>query len=236
MCLWKSLSPFRALGTASQAGGLFAAATSWPATTSAESHALLCSCLSGFSCSSTFSSLEWLWGILQPPGSHVGRGGHRTPCPDQACRDCCGQHGRAAAGSISAVCLSAWSGGHQLPPRSLFNSPRAWQIASLVLTAVCLIRGANRRLSPGAVLLSCCSSSSPRAWDGASSCGGLCRGGTCTPSLSQAPGHGFWQVEAVSWKLTRLVGPAEHLLVWAAEFLLTALACRHGLWPSGWLE
>lgn len=76
--------------------------------------------------------------------------GHRNPRPDQACWDCCGQRGRAVVGSISAVCLSVWSGGHRLPPSSLFDSPQAQQIASLVLTAVCPIRGANRGPGPRA--------------------------------------------------------------------------------------
>ena len=49
-------------------------------------------------------------------------------------------------------------------------------------------------------------------------------------------GRGFWQGEAVSWKPTRLVGPAEHLLARAGEFLLTASACWCALRPSGWLE
>lgn len=49
---------------------------------------------------------------------------------------------------------------------------------------------------------------------------GLCRGETCITSLSQAPGHGLWQGEAVSWKLIRLVGPTEHLFAWAGEFSL----------------
>lgn len=50
-------------------------------------------------------------------------------------------------------------------------------------------------------------------------------------------GDGFWQGEAVSWKLTRLVGPAERTCVCLGwRIFLTALACWCALWHLGWLE
>lgn len=70
-------------------------------------------CPSRSLCSSMSSSLGRPRGILQPPSSRVRSWGCRSPCP--ALPRCAG----TAVGSVSAVCLSAWPGGHWLPPRSL---------------------------------------------------------------------------------------------------------------------
>ena len=236
MCLWNSPSPFRDSRAAGQAGGLSAAAARQAGNGQEPRFALLL-CLSGFFSSSASSPRS----ILRSRGSCVRSGGPGSPCPDRPCGDCCGQRGRAVVGSVSAVCLSAWSGGHWLLPRSLCDSPGARQIASLVLMAACPIRGAKR--SPGARAGAVCAfelllfllpetlGESEQLW------GGLCRGGACTPLLNQASGP-WVVVRRVKQSLgsPRVVGPAAHLLAWAGEFLLTASACRHALRPSGWLR
>lgn len=154
----------------------------------------------------------WKWGILKPlslPGM--------LGLPRAAWQSCSGQHFCSLPSNLvwRPLAISRFS----------FQFSMSMANSQPILMMVCMIQGAKKSLVPGeslVVLLHCCTSSSLRAWEVVSSWGALQSRDLCHLT-EPGPGslsHGFWQGEAVSCKLTRLVGPTEHLFAWAGEFSL----------------